>query len=92
MAAKKKRVQNKKRGKVIRLSDEIVEYVNSIRKAGETWDDAMRRLLKERTPMWTLPSKLLRSKSEANGLAIYEAAKNSIPPEDRETPVKVFGP
>lgn len=89
---KKKRIQGPKRGRVIRLSDEMVEHINGLRKAGETWDEAMRRLLRERTPMWTLPSKLLKSKSEATGLAIYEAARNSIPPEDRETPVKVFGP
>jgi len=94
-----KRIQKPKSGKVIRVSKSLAEYVNSQRHVGETWDTALRRFIgaspDSETPiqrrfMWTLPSRLLPTRAEATGIAIYEAAQSKLALEDRENPIKVY--
>lgn len=86
---KKKRIQNPKAGKVIRISDELRDRINQLREPGETWNEAIAKVV-TRSHMWTLPSKLVPTKSLALGLAISEAVKEGRPLTDRENPIKVF--
>lgn len=91
--SKPKRVQKPKSGKVIRINSKLAAFINSRRDASESWDLALSKLLnleKSNSYMWTLPSRLIPTKSEALGIAIAEAVQSGHSLEDRETPIKVF--
>lgn len=80
-----------KPGKVIRLNKRIYERIKAHRERGETWSETLEKLLLSPGPsMWTLPSKLVPTRAEANGIAISEAAKDGIPLEERELPIQVY--
>lgn len=96
---KKKRIQSPKKGKVIRVSAHLADYIHSQRQVGESWDTALRRILGadyeadspiQRKFMWTLPSRLMATKGEATGIAIFEAAKDGRPLTEKESPIKVY--
>lgn len=91
-AARSKRQQAPKAGKVIRVSQDIAEYITTRRRAGETWGQALTRIIADKPkskPLWALASELHQTKSSALGQALAKAASTGAPMEDREDPVKV---
>lgn len=90
--ARTKRKQAPKVGKVIRVSQDIANYIAARRRGGETWGQTLERIIAAKPntkPLWSLPSRLYRTKSEALGVALADAASSGAPMEARETPVKV---
>lgn len=79
-------------GKVIRIGTELESRLNQLKRSGESWNKCIDRLTSNATkkPQWTLPSKLVPTKKEALGLAIAEAARQGIPLEEREEPIKLM--
>lgn len=78
-------------GKVIRLKTELIRLINNHRAKGESWSTVIERLIgKPNMSMWTLPSKLYSTKSEAKGVAVQEAAMAGKSLEEIEQPIKVM--
>lgn len=97
MSQKPRRKQKPKSGKVIRVSKDMGAFLTKEKKAGETWDLALRRLLGSEPKgaisvphMWVLPSHLIATRSEALAISLEEAVKTRKGFGDRETPIKVF--
>lgn len=88
----------KQKGKVIRLSEKFLTFLEKNIRKRETYEHCIKRLmrLKEsedgklyQEEYWTLPSYLFSKKSEAKGRAIVEAAAQDLSVECVEKPIKV---
>ncbi len=84
------RKQKPKKGKVARLSPDLVRLVDLNRRSGETVPDVLRRLIhddKESTEKFALPSDLHESPEDARGAAILRSVRDRSGRIER--PIKV---
>lgn len=92
----RKKKQKPKKGRVIRISDQLAKAIDSQRGPDETWAEVIARITNKsnanpKAPsMWTLPSRLVPTKGEALGIAIVEAAREGRALDTKEEPIKVF--
>ena len=82
--------QSPRPGKVVRLNTTLLKVLAKYRSGRESWSETLLKLIgNPDSSMWTLPSKLYPTKSEARGAAVKEAARQGLPLDQVEQPIEV---
>lgn len=87
---KKKRKQKPKKGKVVRLSPDLVTIITEERRGKEPVHETIKRLLGLSGEVrYVLPSDLHESVEDARGVAVLRAVREKAKKRERPIPVRV---